>query len=264
MIMDALGQPLTPYQLLAGTVISAGTGLLPDLDHPQSNMARALGPVTMVLSRVVNKLAGGHRRGTHSLLAMIILYFVITWLLAAYGGWAAILLVMLPVSLVTRVALAQKRVLVNVAASVPISLFLWSMAPGTEWLIPAYVLGYGLHLVGDMLTVDGVPFLWPLGGILQGIIKPLTRIPLLGALLYKLVNFFCEDTGLGLFKTGSPWENGVRYTALVALVWISVSNVLWPLAQDSHPDLFGNTAAMAKHERIQDPNKNPTYTEYAD
>ena len=70
----AAAAPLLPtlgVQLSAvGVVAASGAALLPDLDHPGSTAARALGPATGALARLVAAASGGHRQGTHSLVGV--------------------------------------------------------------------------------------------------------------------------------------------------------------------------------------------------
>lgn len=63
----ALDVPLDPAGLAAGAAIAAGAALIPDLDHPHSVIARALGPLTQLLAMLIAAVAGGHRQATHSL-----------------------------------------------------------------------------------------------------------------------------------------------------------------------------------------------------
>lgn len=60
----AVGLP--PGSVALFTVQTAGFSVLPDIDHPDSGIAHCMGPFTKTLARLVNKLSGGHRRGTHS------------------------------------------------------------------------------------------------------------------------------------------------------------------------------------------------------
>src|ERR1017187_9031996 len=73
--------PLGVAQLAAGTLVACGAAMIPDIDHPEATLAHSLPPVSNVVSRVVNKLAGGHRKGTHSLwcwaLVFIATYFAL-------------------------------------------------------------------------------------------------------------------------------------------------------------------------------------------
>src|SRR6202012_4589929 len=66
--------------LAAGVVLTAGAGVLPDIDHPDSTISRSFGFLTERFSWLGNKLAGVHRHGTHSLLG------IIAFTAAAYGA----------------------------------------------------------------------------------------------------------------------------------------------------------------------------------
>src|ERR1700744_4794024 len=66
--------------LAAGVVLTAGAGVLPDIDHPDSTISRSFGFLTEWFAWLVNKLSGGHRHGTHSLLG------IIAFTAAAYGA----------------------------------------------------------------------------------------------------------------------------------------------------------------------------------
>jgi membrane-bound metal-dependent hydrolase YbcI (DUF457 family) len=117
-----LVEPHQPWPMLVATAaLGAAAALLPDLDIGSSTVSRSLGPVTRLLSRVIAWAAGGHRCGTHSLLALA---------LAAYA---------------------------TVAAGLP--------SPYAR----ALVYGYAAHLLGDLLTGNGIPLLWPLVRHRQGL-----------------------------------------------------------------------------------------------
>src|SRR5262249_58128556 len=51
----------------AAALVCAGAAMLPDLDHPNSTVAHALGPVTHRLARGVARVSGGRRPATHPL-----------------------------------------------------------------------------------------------------------------------------------------------------------------------------------------------------
>src|SRR5262249_47428211 len=44
----------------AAALVCAGAAMLPDLDHPNSTVAHALGPVTHLLARGLARISGGH------------------------------------------------------------------------------------------------------------------------------------------------------------------------------------------------------------
>ena len=60
-------------QLAVGTALTAGAGVLPDLDEPGSTIARTFGFLTGSFAWVVHWLSGGHRKGTHSLLGVALM-----------------------------------------------------------------------------------------------------------------------------------------------------------------------------------------------
>lgn len=56
-------------QLLVA-VTTAGAAMISDWDHPRATVVHALPPVTEWMSRGIRHVAGGHRRGTHSLVGI--------------------------------------------------------------------------------------------------------------------------------------------------------------------------------------------------
>ncbi|WP_242892535.1 metal-dependent hydrolase [Actinomadura litoris] len=82
---------LTLPELLLGTVVTAGAAMLPDIDHRESHVARTLGPLSRGLACGVAWLAGGHRRGVHSLVGVAVvalLAFLGAALRAGSTSWA--------------------------------------------------------------------------------------------------------------------------------------------------------------------------------
>jgi membrane-bound metal-dependent hydrolase YbcI (DUF457 family) len=96
---------------VAGFVVAAVTSYLPDLDHDRSTAGQAVGRGA---SRLIRRVAGGHRGGTHSLFAVTLAFEV-----------TALVLVSFPLAL-------------------------------------AAAVGLGAHLFCDLLTRDGLSWLfWP-------------------------------------------------------------------------------------------------------
>src|SRR5450755_3420121 len=89
MAPGALGH-LPPAQLAAGAVCAGAASLLPDLDCPGSTIARALGPLSDLLARLVSLIGGGHRNGTHSLLAWLAVSVGFTLALGTRHGVALV------------------------------------------------------------------------------------------------------------------------------------------------------------------------------
>ncbi|MET8957038.1 metal-dependent hydrolase [Streptomyces sp. NPDC004533] len=160
---------LAPREILMGTVLCAGAALLPDLDHHDGTIAHFLGPISRLLCRFVAWISGGHRHATHSL------FFVV---LMAVGSWAGITYLGRPFTLGMSFFLLAMAVralnlcppghgfhawgtIVAMAGlgSAAIAKFIPS-APG--WLPYAIGLGCLTHLLGDSITKQGTPWLWPL------------------------------------------------------------------------------------------------------
>ena len=154
--------PLPPVELAVGTVVSAAFALLPDIDEPHSLVSTKLGPVSEAVSRFTNRVAGGHRHATHSLL------FVALVGAGLYGAgqwrWTPVVAVVLSGLLVMRIILPFG---VGRSGLLPLVLVAgagWWAAIGSPprlWLALTAAGGVFLHLVGDALTIEGVPLLWP-------------------------------------------------------------------------------------------------------
>lgn len=154
---------------------AGGAALLPDIDHAGATVAKSLGPVTGALSSAANALFGGHRKGTHSLLG---------WALFAAGAFAAGLWTVdigqMPLGLPGQVnagaALLSGWLFVLVGQVFGIArgaakaiafaagaALAWLAGIGSIELAAVVGAGMAIHCVaGDMLTVEGVPLLWPL------------------------------------------------------------------------------------------------------
>ncbi|MEU1761227.1 metal-dependent hydrolase [Micromonospora sp. NPDC005652] len=93
--------------VLLGAACSAGYALLPDIDHPKSTIAGALGPITRVPSRATAWTAarlrqtgcdhcargpqrGGHRALTHTAVFALALGALLGWLAHHYGRAAGL------------------------------------------------------------------------------------------------------------------------------------------------------------------------------
>ncbi len=147
----------------AAALVCAGAAMLPDLDHPSSTVAHALGPVTHGLARGVARVSGGHRHATHSLV-FAVAAGVAGWQLGSGGTWWSAV----PVVLLAALALAALGVTHTISAAVLAAvgaLYVLHAAGGTlAWLGPAVGLGCLAHILGDALTERGVPLLWPYPG----------------------------------------------------------------------------------------------------
>jgi len=157
----------------AGALVAAGAALLPDLDHRGATVSRALPPITTVLSMLIGAVSGGHRKGTHSLLAVAVVG-VLAWAasLAAvtvdgevfHPGIAVVSAVIASLGLkALRVGFTP---VVSWGLAVGVGVLVWvSLSAGqVGWFPVAVMVGYAIHLVGDFLTTSGVPAFLPVTG----------------------------------------------------------------------------------------------------
>jgi membrane-bound metal-dependent hydrolase YbcI (DUF457 family) len=181
----ALGPTLhvTGSHLAAGVILTAGTGVLPDIDHPDSTVARSFGFLTEWFAWVVARLSGGHRHGTHSLLGITV------FTAGALGagafqlsgpvshGHAAFSWHMVPaalfLALMYSAALRALHLgghhadLVGIGAAVITVYTGWDLdkVPVGSWHLPllavSVALGCAAHIAGDELTHGGCPIFWP-------------------------------------------------------------------------------------------------------
>jgi len=162
--------PIDPIGVITGAAVCAGAALLPDLDHPSSTVAAGL-PGGRILAGAVGGLTGGHRKGMHSLvavlavmLAAIALSFV-TW---KPDGWETQLALGPAIAAAVCIAVGTKcvRLVKSWAVSWVIGIavaaaMMWFFPDEFGWLPACIGVGYLAHLVGDTLTTGGVPWLWP-------------------------------------------------------------------------------------------------------
>ena len=171
--------------LASGVVLTEGAGVLPDIDHQDTTVSRSFGFLTEWFAWVVERLSGGHRHGTHSLLGITV------FTAAAYGAGlfqlsepkpvAAGHLVfswhLVPAALIMALlysaALRALRIgghfgdLLGIAAAL-VTCFTGAdltELPVGSWHVPLLAtvtaLGTAAHIAGDELTHGGCPLFWP-------------------------------------------------------------------------------------------------------
>jgi membrane-bound metal-dependent hydrolase YbcI (DUF457 family) len=159
---------LATGELLVVAATATGAALLPDIDEPGSTVAHLAEPVTGLVARITKRVAGGHRVGTHSLLAVA---------LAGLSTWALSLVTLSHTGVPGSVVPLGLCLALAIRGLIPrlfrpghlVSLFL---AAGATWWIESHVGiglwlplaiagGWALHLGGDWLTKSGIPLFWP-------------------------------------------------------------------------------------------------------
>lgn len=211
--------PLAPVHDLAGTLgwVAAwgGAALLPDFDQGSLNWRRGFprptgstaatmwGPVSTAAASVVGRLAGGHRWGTHDPVLAPVAFGALAWA-AALNRWTSLLLLAFVIAAALRAChfVVPGRLETTVVGNLVLSWgAAWAVLTWTStdltWLPWAVAGGVLVHVLGDWLTVGGVPL--PLAVLLAGRRRgPRWR------------------TALGLFRTGHRVEHVVAGAATLA------------------------------------------------
>lgn len=205
----------TPAAVLFAALVG-GASLLPDIDHPPSTVARALGPLTKLISHGVNQLGltiyhatrtpldpasreGSHRTITHTYLGSAVMGLLVT-IAAWVSPWGSAAVCGLVVGLLgagtkkTTGRLLRSLLKVRLPAALVLA-----VAGGVSGYLvsgwyPAWpalcglgvFLGCAIHREGDWCTNSGVPRrLWP--KLRNGRRWDKSKVP-------------------GAFDTGSPYE----------------------------------------------------------
>jgi membrane-bound metal-dependent hydrolase YbcI (DUF457 family) len=163
---------LTPLTAAVGTIVCAGAGLLPDLDHPSATPARAFGPISAAAARLISHLSGGHRHGTHSILGLTICGALAA---AAYlNTWTLAATIWLCMGLGVRALWRRPKNrpngrpdwrdvagLVHAAVAAYVAYRLTHSGLDLSVVPFAVMLGYLVHLLGDGATETGVNWWYP-------------------------------------------------------------------------------------------------------
>jgi len=149
--------------ITAGLLATAGAALLCDADHPEATIAWTFGSITRVLTRYVHRISGGHRHATHSL-AFTAFMPLLTWAGdVTLGRWFALSAIYVLFAFGLR-ALHLARGLAPTVAFVLAAVVGYTMPQDLGWLPFSVGVGIAAHLVGDCLTKEGCPLLWPRRG----------------------------------------------------------------------------------------------------
>lgn len=159
---------LTGPEVLAGAVVASGAALLPDIDHPSATIARSAGTASKLAASAVSSVAG-HRGATHTLLAVAV--FTLLGALATGLGWTweapvvgqvqvgAVIVVTVLCAFAVRAMKLARGLLLHWLVGLAAGLLTGTAAPETSaWLPVGIGLGALVHLLGDLVTTDGLPF----------------------------------------------------------------------------------------------------------
>ena len=163
---------VAPWQLATGALVCAGAALLPDLDHHSATISRSVPIAGRMAAGVVNTATGGHRKGMHSILAVVACWALTGWigtLTWSPGWWSHALPAAGEFMIMALLAFAVRAL--KIAKSWPRAWILGAIGAAAlflflpdqlGWFQLCITVGFAAHLLGDFLTVGGVNWLWPL------------------------------------------------------------------------------------------------------
>ncbi|MCG7309682.1 metal-dependent hydrolase [Brachybacterium sp. ACRRE] len=160
-------------QVLAGAIVTTGAALLPDVDHPSATIARSAGAASKSITSAIGAITG-HRGATHTLLSALV--FTTVTALVAGAGWSvsvpllgdvqvgAVVVVTLMCVFATRALKVVDGSLLPWLVGAGAGIVVAAAAPTVAiWLPLSVGLGVCVHLAGDLLTTESLPFpTWPL------------------------------------------------------------------------------------------------------
>ncbi|MEU4446640.1 metal-dependent hydrolase [Actinosynnema sp. NPDC050801] len=223
-----IGQ-LTPQSWAVGAVLATGAALLPDLDHPSSTISRTFGPVSAGASALINTVSsfvyrttrtrkdsnrdGGHRGLTHTLAFALAAAVGTTAVVQQSQKWALPALMFVFAGLAVRGIMndwcPQKDALLitGVSAAITVACVAWTAQTPASAAACGVAVGIGCvaHYLGDAITEQGCPILWP--------------IPLMGKTWFPVA-----PPKIMRMKTGGTVEMAIVGPLITVLsVWLSAA-----------------------------------------
>ncbi|MBC6451596.1 metal-dependent hydrolase [Actinokineospora xionganensis] len=168
-----------------GAVLCAGAALLPDLDHPESTVSSTFGPVTAAGSKLINAIShgiyqvtrtkrdskrdGGHRGFTHTLVFAILAAITTTAIVQTSQSWALPLLMFFFSGLAVRGIMHKwcprndALWITGTALLLTYACLKWTDQASADAAACGVAVGIGCiaHYLGDAITEQGCPILWP-------------------------------------------------------------------------------------------------------
>lgn len=205
-----------PGALLLGALLAGGAALLPDWDHPQATISYSLPPLSNLAAAGISTVSGGHRRGTHSLLGLLIasaLAFALAHLVVPISDHPSHLGAGILTGFLTTLAakalhlFPRNGYLVNWAVGIGAGALVATTGPLSPLkLTLAVTIGYSAHLLGDAITTGRIKPLLPFNDIEFG-------LPLLGDTGSWREHLLTTAMGLyvaaGIYTTAAPWLRAI-------------------------------------------------------
>ncbi len=151
----------SPTWMIA-SVATCGAAILPDIDEPGSSVAHEFGFISHGFSWIINKVSGGHRKLTHSLLGLGIISLVLV--LLATGPLASAVVFGILAAGAWRIVVPWFTGLRRLYLFVGIGggYAFYHFHPFSGFLLIVFLsLGWLTHMAGDFLTSGGIPLLYP-------------------------------------------------------------------------------------------------------
>lgn len=185
----ALGQ-LSPKTWVVGATLASGAALLPDIDHPKSTVASTFGAISRGASAGISGFSGflyrltrtkrdsdregTHRGFTHTVVFAVLAGLITTAIVQTSESAAVAILMFFFAGLAVRGIMhtwssSSDAILITVA-SLLLTVACWAWAGDQPTNAAAFgvavMIGCIAHFIGDAITEQGCPMLWPvpLGG----------------------------------------------------------------------------------------------------
>jgi membrane-bound metal-dependent hydrolase YbcI (DUF457 family) len=179
-----IGQ-LAPQSWAVGAVLATGAALLPDLDHPGSTISRTFGAISQGLSTGINTISGlvyratrakrdskrdgGHRGLTHTLVFALLATLGTTAVVQTSQKWALPALMFVFCGLTVRGIMndwcpkQDALWITGLSAAMTWACVVWTAQTPASAAACGIAVGIGCvaHYVGDAVTEQGCPILWP-------------------------------------------------------------------------------------------------------
>ncbi|WP_345358020.1 MULTISPECIES: metal-dependent hydrolase [Saccharopolyspora] len=185
----AIGQ-LSPKTWVVGATLAAGAALLPDIDHPKSTVASTFGAVSRGASAAISGFSGftyrltrtkrdsnregTHRGFTHTVVFAVLAGLITTAIVQTSQGAALGVLMFVFAGLAVRGIMhtwcPRRDAILITATSLGLTAACWAWAGDQPTDAAAFgvavMVGCVAHFIGDAITEQGCPMLWPipLGG----------------------------------------------------------------------------------------------------
>lgn len=171
---------------VVGTAVCAGWAIAPDLDHKDSLIARAGGPLTRMVAAALGRFGAwvhwrtktvydrpdrdGHRTVTHTGAWALLWGLIVTVAQRWAGPFTSATLVFIAAHVGVQALLPPRQrrfrstgIPVGFAVGAGLGAAAYTMTPGGGWWLGLAVGGGSLiHCLGDAWTNSGCPIMWPI------------------------------------------------------------------------------------------------------